>query len=327
MSRRKVPFQFSPAFAELPPEWLELTYRQRSVIQDLWRIGTLSPCGSFTSLKTSGRPAQHLTMRLDIKDRRDARNVTESIHELMEKGLVQADGPVVSIYTSCHSAGIHRAASEQPVSNRATTSEQPQTPKVAESLNTHTADQIKLEEIRSESESARAREAPEVQRQKPEPAERFVPARRPVPEPPPDFTPAPQIRPLKSVIWDEYCRIVLNRDVSKAGERDWKALETIQAAVVAEVGDSRPAQLRETQRLLEAWKRDPKSTQQISNLAAYLFKYTKPLPPPSPMPKPAPVRREPEPENPALAFADMASFGLEVLADLRQRQSAKAGAR
>lgn len=184
------------------------------------------------------------------------------------------------------------------------------------------------EEIKEERENARAREAPEVERRNSEPVESFVPARRPLPEPPPDFTPVIPPRPLKSIIWDEHCRIVLNRDPASAGLPDWKALEAIERAVIAEAGESASAQREAARRLLEAWKRDTKSTQQISNLAAYLFKYTKPLPPPKPVLKPVPVARPPEPEpSPCADFAEMSQLGHDFLAKLHAKQVAAKAAK
>jgi len=178
------------------------------------------------------------------------------------------------------------------------------------------------EEIR-ERDRAHAREAPEVQGRNPEPVERFIPARRPLGESPPDFTPVVPPRPLKSVIWDEHCRIVLNRDPASAGLPDWKAVEAVERAVLKEAGDSRPDQIVAIRRLLEAWKRDTKSTQQLANLATYLFKYTKPLAHPKPVLKPAPAQRAVEPEvdlvDPTLEFAEMRTFGLQVLEQLHAR--------
>lgn len=174
---------------------------------------------------------------------------------------------------------------------------------------------------------ARAREASEFQRRNPEPVESFVPTRRPVGDPPPNVqAPAPAL-PVR-LVWELYCSLVLNRLPVSAGEPDWPSIRTIAAAVAEEGGDSQSGQEQAARRLLLAWKTDKRSSStNLANLAKFLFQYTKPLPP-SPVIKPPPVQRvaEAEPDRPELAFTEMANFGMEVLANLHAKRSAKAAA-
>lgn len=258
MSRPKVPFRFSPAHFELPPEWLELTYRQRSVIQDVWRIGALHKSGEHVLIETSGQPAQHLTMRLDIKDRRDARNVTEAILQLIDKGFIRIDGANVSVHTSSH-----RAATEQPVSSHRAATEQPQEVKSTESL-----------ESFCRSDQNRKEESVSARTPVPAPArEEQTSFRQPLGEKPGWVADDPKPKSDWGVVFELFAK--LRGQPAACVTPDVAAAATVAAAVRAVVGQDDVAFTAEAERLLRAWQADPRAVGHLlSNCVRHLGKYT-----------------------------------------------------
>lgn len=250
MSSRRVPFRFHPAYRELPAQWRTLSYLQRSVLQDIWRLSDDDCSGR---VETSGDPVAFLARALDIADRRDRRSVTMAIRNLFEIGLLSKDDGTVTVQNrglDVRQASVKRPldAQKSEVCGRLTAH------KPAESLEPGPVERKNRTEQKERSAGVPAHIPAHI------PARDFIPERRPLPEVPADVPPPEP--PLAKWIGDEHAR----RFIARTGTQPGGAGRFKQAAKVAEwvEGNSEAYRLSNqalSAKILDGLFRDPKATE------------------------------------------------------------------
>lgn len=270
MSRVRIPYRFHPAFRELPPDWQALSFFQRSIMTELWRLSAEDLSGRLDIGGSEPAP-QWLTRELNLAGRRERRNAVVGIRELIGCGLIaiSEDGKWATVRTSVgtsvrtsvgtsdgHPTDIRRTSV-------GTSDGHPAKAKYSESLQVDPTDQ------RDQNRSERERDASAHAR----------PFRRPLGEAPPELKPPQPTRAPWLQSWVLYERSLKAEGLLGHPVAQRAALESISAAATAEAGVSDgDAFDRAVQRLLGAWQADPwvaKHSPPLSNLAANLAKYRK----------------------------------------------------
>lgn len=183
---KKVGYRFKPSHAELPSGWRDLRAHARGLMIELW---IMSDGGVINTIDAD--PVERAVRDLDYPHRRDRQAANAGIKALVKQGWIEIRPDGLRVLETRNRAAAGR---EQVTSVRLPTTTPPltgreQQAKPLESFNAPNTDQNRIDQIR-ERDHARAREPSKVERQNPEPAPSFVPARRPLPEPPPDIKPA-----------------------------------------------------------------------------------------------------------------------------------------
>jgi len=79
------PKQWHKAFVTLPPEWRVLTYFQRSLMQDYWRLSDADCSGR---IEVAGDPVKFLVRLLDLSSKGDRSAAVRETQKLMQMGLL-----------------------------------------------------------------------------------------------------------------------------------------------------------------------------------------------------------------------------------------------
>lgn len=79
------PKQWHKAFVTLPPEWRVLTYFQRSLMQDYWRLSDADCSGR---IEVAGDPVKFLVRLLDLSSKGDRSAAVRETQKLMNLGLL-----------------------------------------------------------------------------------------------------------------------------------------------------------------------------------------------------------------------------------------------
>lgn len=179
------PRQWHKAFVKLPAAWRGLSYFQRSIMQDLWRLSDADCSGR---IEVDGDPAQFLVRDLDIVGRRDRSNAVQAVRELIRAELITIEGSFAIVR-------VERTTSVRRTTDVRTTHDR----------RTETADLCASVVTRTEPNSANTQQSRFTEREKEENREREhahtrakVLERAPVGEPPPELPPAEP--PLASTI-------------------------------------------------------------------------------------------------------------------------------
>lgn len=96
----KAPQRFHKAFVALPEDWVPLTYLQRSILQDVWRMSAEDHSGLF-KVSTTANPVEFIVRQLNLSHRNERPPAIRATKKLFELGLLSKCDEGVQVHLTC----------------------------------------------------------------------------------------------------------------------------------------------------------------------------------------------------------------------------------